>query len=300
MLKEIELFEEVDKVKLSIMRIKEFNEIANKMHPDGYQVCVSGGKDSTVITDLAIKSEVRCHFIHNLTSVDAPETIYYIRSEFRRLKEMGYKAEIEIPRDKNGKQITMWSGIVENGIPSGNMRWCCDKLKEPSGVGKFIILGIRREEGKRRNRRGVYEVGGKRRESRIYIMTDTEDKRRLIEKCNYRRKFISNPIIDWTENDVWEYIRQKKLSYNPLYDEGYKRVGCIGCPLAARRIDADFKRWPKYKDAYFRAIKKYVMKNTKEVVTEDEIMKQVNLLWSLWIHKYKDNELNYKLENLTD
>jgi phosphoadenosine phosphosulfate reductase len=58
--------------------------------------------------------------------------------------------------------------------------------------------------------------------------------RRLTESCIPKKKFVLNPIIDWTEQDVWDFIKKYKLPYNPLYDIGYKRVGCVGCPLSSK------------------------------------------------------------------
>jgi len=68
------------------------------------------------------------------------------------------------------------------------------------------------------------------------------------------RIYACNPIIDWTHADVWTYIRANNIPYNPLYDEGYKRVGCIGCPMGGyRRMSNEFARWPKYKQMYLHA-----------------------------------------------
>ena len=41
-----------------------------------------------------------------------------------------------------------------------------------------------------------------------------------------------NPLADWTEAEVWEYIRSHEVSYNPLHDRGYPSIGCIYCTRA--------------------------------------------------------------------
>ena len=38
-----------------------------------------------------------------------------------------------------------------------------------------------------------------------------------------------NPLADWTEEEVWEYIRANDVPYHPLYDQGYMSIGCAPC-----------------------------------------------------------------------
>ena len=86
-------------------------------------------------------------------------------------------------------------------------------------------------------------------------------KRRVVEACfKDSRKHYINPIIDWTNEDVWKYIKENRIKYCSLYDEGFNRLGCIGCPMAGRegRLK-EFARWPrfekKYRDAFEIAAK---------------------------------------------
>lgn len=70
-----------------------------------------------------------------------------------------------------------------------------------------------------------------------------------------------NPIVDWTDDDVWSYIRNNGIECNPLYEEGFGRIGCVGCPLAGRaKMLRDFERWPKYEKLYRRATEKLYQK----------------------------------------
>ena len=65
---------------------------------------------------------------------------------------------------------------------------------------------------------------------------------------------VVNPIYDWLDTDIWDYIRQENLRINPLYERGYERVGCIGCPLAPyRQRVKEFTDYPKYKQLYINA-----------------------------------------------
>lgn len=69
-------------------------------------------------------------------------------------------------------------------------------------------------------------------------MGDNDEKRQLFETCNLKGKMTVNPIVDWSDDDVWDYTHSEHLPINPLYCEGQKRVGCIGCPMAGRGADS--------------------------------------------------------------
>ena len=95
----------------------------------------------------------------------------------------------------------------------------------------------------------------------MVLTNDNEESRRMVEQCYKRHKTNLNPIIDWTDSEVWEFIRAERIPYCGLYEEGWHRLGCIGCPMSkkAGRV-RDFSRWPKYKDAYLRAFAKMLEK----------------------------------------
>lgn len=113
----------------------------------------------------------------------------------------------------------------------------------------------------------------------IFLMSDNEERRRMIETCSIKGKHILNPIIDWTDKEVWDFIKLRNLPYCKLYDEGFTRLGCIGCPLSGPNgMKRDFKRWPKYKDTYIRTFEKMITERIKaELPTEwktgEEVMK---------------------------
>lgn len=86
----------------------------------------------------------------------------------------------------------------------------------------------------------------------------------MIESCYKRHKTVVNPIIDWEDSDVWEYINYFNVPYLCLYDEGFKRVGCIGCPMARKKNrEIEFARWPKYKKLYLNAFEKMLEERQK-------------------------------------
>ena len=108
-----------------------------------YQLGYSGGKDSDVILHLAKKAGVPFVAVHNLTTVDAPETVRYVKSKSEVL--------IEYPK------MTMWQLIVKHKTPpTRRFRYCCEELKERSGVGKKLITGVRKAESiKRAQNQGI-------------------------------------------------------------------------------------------------------------------------------------------------
>jgi phosphoadenosine phosphosulfate reductase len=284
MLNEETLFGPVNKVSIAIERIKTFEPMALNIDPAGYYVCISGGKDSSVIQELCIMAAVKCEFVHNHTSVDNPETVYFIRREKERIKALGHIFRVEFPRYKNGKQKTMWNLIPKNGLPTMVFRWCCKELKEYGGLGRYCITGVRWEESARRsNNRALHEISGKTKDEKIILNNDNDMKRRLTEICIPKRKFVLNPIVDWTEADVWEFIKARNLPYNPLYDSGYKRVGCIGCPLSHNHTK-ELNDYPKYKAAYFRAGKKWIEHRINKGLDHDGIMGDPEKYFDWWLN----------------
>jgi phosphoadenosine phosphosulfate reductase len=240
------------------MRIKEFETMALRNNPAGYYVCISGGKDSSVIQELCIMAGVKCEFVHNHTSVDHPETVYFVRREKERLEKAGHIFRINYPRYADGTQKTMWNGIARKGLPTRKVRWCCSELKEYGGIGRYCITGVRwAESAKRRNGRGVHEVSARKKENIVILNNDNDMRRRLSESCIPKQRFILNPIVDWSDEDVWDFIKQRNIPVNPLYERGYKRVGCVGCPMVSRKRKKELEEMPKFKNAYFRAVLKY-------------------------------------------
>lgn len=88
----------------------------------------------------------------------------------------------------------------------------------------------------------------------VVLTNDNEESRRMVEQCYRRHKTTVNPIIEWTDRDVWDFIHAENVPYCELYNEGFHRLGCIGCPMAQTRgREIEFARWPRYKLAYLKA-----------------------------------------------
>ena len=209
---------------------------------EGYYLAFSGGKDSQAVYHLCREAGVKFDAHYSLTTVDPPEVIYFMREHYPNVA-------VEHPG------ITMWDLIVKKGMPPTRIvRYCCDSLKEHGGQGRFVITDVRWSESvRRKNGWGVLELNSHS-NARVKLMNDNDEARRLLESCVMKSMHTLNPIIDWLEEDVWEYLDSRNVPHCCLYDEGYSRIGCIGCPLAgAKQMKREFDRYPKYEQAYLRA-----------------------------------------------
>ena len=114
-----------------------------------------------------------------------------------------------------------------------------------------------------------------------------------------KQGWILNPIVYWTDEDVWQFTRQEKIPYCCLYDEGKTRLGCIGCPMATASRKQDLERYPGYKRAWQRAITRYydiyhnVPNNRGEPRWFDQPTSNVKCaddLWRWWMEELPEPE----------
>lgn len=247
----------MDIEKIAIERIKTASDMALRHYGKPLVVTDSGGKDSAVCRELVRRSGVPYELMHNLTTADAPQTIYYVRERFREAEMAGIHCSINTPYYQ-GKRISMWSLIPAKKIPPTRLvRYCCDVLKEGGGKGRFITTGVRwAESTKRKDTRGIYENFTSNKSKKIILNNDNDDTRRLFESCQLKEKHLCNPIVDWHDRDIWEYIQAEQIPINPLYKMGFFRVGCIGCPMAGKQRYREFSLFPTYERAYKRAFGK--------------------------------------------
>ncbi len=231
-----------DRAKIAIERLKEFEP------PEGYYLAFSGGKDSLVIYDLAVKSGIKFDAHYNLTTVDPPELVQFIKREY---------PDVEIHRPDK----TMWQLIVENGSPPTRLiRYCCRHLKEGGGSGRLVLTGVRWAESVRRQGR------------------------RMTESCfrDASRLFL-HVIIDWLDEDVWGYIRENNIKYCALYDEGFKRLGCVMCPMGrTKQMLKQVERFPFIYRAYLRAFEKMLISRTERGLKSNWQTAQDVMDW--WIY----------------
>ena len=266
---------EVSKINTAYERYRWAAKEAERLFDMPLVVRYSGGKDSDVILQLAKESGVPFRVTHNLTTADPPDNVYYIRRVFAALREEGIDCRINVPRR------SLWKIMRETlVIPSRIMRVCCSELKERKMPdAPYIVTGVRwAESAGRRAKSGIAMVyAASAPPQQCYagceqaaaaaglLTTDDASTRRLFEQCQMRGVRVLNPIIDWSDGDVWSYLHSRGIEGNPLYKEGWTRIGCVGCPLAGRRArELAFARYPKIYKAWRDAIA-YVIERRKEM-----------------------------------
>src|SRR5574343_38654 len=225
--------------------------------PDGYFLAFSGGKDSITIYDLAIRAGVKFSEHFHMTTVDPPEVLQFIRDNYP-----------DVIWDRPKK--SMFKIIVEHGTPPTRFRrYCCRELKEIGGKGRTVILGIRAAKSSRRKKRKPYE-----------------------ESTIDKGKFFVNPILSWSDSDVWSYIRRRNLKYPSLYDTGRTRIGCILCPLQSQKGRIrDLEDYPKFGKAYLRAFKRMLERIESEGKSNPCGWKTPEEVMDWWINAYRKNPI---------
>jgi len=232
----------------AIERIQYAAEISAHYYNAPLYVAYSGGKDSEVELELTKRSGVDFEAYHNHTTADAPQTVRHVREVFRRLELDGIFCKVNPPRYK-GLPTSMWDLIPQRGTPTRRQRFCCAILKETGGENRCIVTGIRwAESTKRANDRGALEAG----RDNVFF-DDNDETRREFEACPIKGKTTINPLIEWKNYDIWDYSRSEHLCMNPLYECGFDRVGCIGCPMAGDGRYDEFRMFPAYEKLYRHA-----------------------------------------------
>lgn len=239
-----------------------------------YYLCYSGGKDSDCIRILAELAGVPHEIHHSLTTVDAPETVRYIKTI----------PDVIIERPK----LTMWQLIVKKKIPPTRLiRYCCAELKERGGKGRLKVTGVRAAESANRARNGGFvKILGRSQTTRkmaeeqgvpyyetqrggLTLNYDNEQTAGLIYTCYRTTSVLLNPIFDWSDADVWAFLHHYGCKSNPLYQCGERRIGCIGCPLQGfAGMRKDFMRYPRYRAAYVRAFDRMLDKRRADGMNE--------------------------------
>lgn len=121
------------------------------------------------------------------------------------------------------------------------------------------------ESVNRKNKRSSLEVLPLKKKNKVILNADNDEHRRIFETCITQGKRILNPIVDWTDDDVWELLKIHGCKTNPLYERGFKRIGCLGCPMAkSKGMKMHFEHYPEYKAAYIRTFAKMLEKRDED------------------------------------
>lgn len=287
------LFGREDKVKKAIDRLKAFEP------SEGYYLAFSGGKDSQCIYHLAKMAGVKFDAHYHVTSVDPPEVVRFIREQYPDVKFDVRRWNDGKPEhyysDGRPKPVTMWNLIESSCMPPTRPhRYCCEALKEHGGAGRVTVTGVRwAESAKRSANHGAVDIRTQSKklhaevadnqayktspQGSIIFMDDNADARRMVEQCYAKRKTTINPIVEWSEDDVWEFLNDvAKVPHCCLYDEGIKRIGCIGCPVAGYdSMISEFNRWPAYRKLYIMALGRVLAKHGEHVMEHAHASKEI-------------------------
>lgn len=233
----------------------------------GYYLAFSGGKDSQCLYHVAKLAGVRFKAHMNLTSIDPPEVIRFVKSEY---------PDVELVKPKK----SIFQAAVDNQIlPTMRVRWCCAEYKETAGAGKVTLIGIRKAESARRAKRNEVEINNRKFSGDLdgleeYRKTRNREKRgrkpkgnrevtivnadgeRVLGCIKGKESLLISPIIDWTDDEVWEFLGVLGVKHCSLYDEGWHRIGCIGCPMSSHKQKMiENARYPHVKRNWIKAIK---------------------------------------------
>jgi phosphoadenosine phosphosulfate reductase len=165
-------------------------------------VSFSGGKDSLVALDLALRAGISKAVFCD-TTIEFKETSHYIK----RVEDF---YGITIERVK--APLTFFELVKKIGFPSRKSKWCCEVFKFAPQASFALknkldgyITGLRHEES---NHRRSYQ---------------------LVDANPHVPTMQINPLIEWTQDEIWNYINAENLPINPLY-EYFERIGCWVCP----------------------------------------------------------------------
>lgn len=179
-----------------------------------YYGLFSGGKDSVVLKHLANIAGVPVAWHYNVTTIDPPELVRFIRRQHPDVRQL---------RPPHGNFFRRAAEV--NGFPTRRVRWCCKEYKERrSPNDRTLLMGIRAQESSRRATRWG-----------------------LVTPHWRTGQRVVNPIFLWEAEDLWEFIHAEHIPYCSLYEEGFHRLGCVGCPMARKAgRRKQFIRWPRF------------------------------------------------------
>ena len=228
----------------------------------------------------------------NLTSVDPPEVIRFVKKCY---------PDVELVKPKE----SIYSIAIRRKIlPTMRVRWCCAEFKESAGAGKVTLIGIRHEESSRRAKRNEVEISSRKfsgtldgleeyrqeqkaKKARKKSQKDgvnimNADREQTLGCIHGKESLLISPIIHWTERDVWEFLNQVvQVAHCKLYDEGWKRLGCICCPMSsAKHKRMEELRWPHVKKNWIKAIK--AIRNDGGVFEKEYIWWNIRADRRLW------------------
>lgn len=214
----IHAFAKANRMRLAYLKDEAYEFIkkaAASFPPENIVVSFSGGKDSTVSADLAVKALGDPSLVHIFgdTTLEFPSTIEYAT----RFRKSHPDAIFQVAKNEDQNFYDVCDDI---GPPARMMRWCCSMFKTGpitrvinSLYGSQQILtfyGIRKAESVSRSKYNRIE--------------DSADAVKI------KQQTVASPIFFWKDIDIWLYIFSEEIDFNDAYRLGYDRVGCWCCP----------------------------------------------------------------------
>lgn len=236
---------------------------------DGYEVreSDSGGKDSTLLK--VIVKKVFKRLGRNDYVVDFFNTSNDTADTYRQVKLSNDKEKLQVHNPKIG--MMQWIIKVKNYyLPSVNVRNCCSTYKEGklkdvlNKKSKYImLLGMRKYES---SKRANYDWD-------LNEAIKKQNKVKLNVPENWKR-FL--PIVEWKDEEVWLYLIHNNIPYNPMYNLGFNRCGCLVCPYQSDYIDLLIEKyyptiWKRWMDVIVKNYELYDVKNRLKWTIEEWI-----------------------------
>lgn len=285
----------MNKEQTAIERLKLASEMSFAYYGKPLLITTSGGKDSDVCLTLVQHSGIPYEVLHSHTTADTPQTVRHVREQFRKLELSGVSCSIRYPVYR-GVRTSMWRLIPMKLMPPTRIhRYCCAIMKETGGRSRMITTGVRwSESASRKANRGIFESMPKDKARKIILNNDNDDIRQLFEHCSLKAKRTCNPIIDWEDSDVWDFIRSYHIQTNPLYECGFHRVGCIGCPMAGKQRYFEFHMFPQYEIMYRHAFARLVEERKRQGKCDaGSSWETAEGVWHWWMQE-DENQLTFQ------
>ena len=214
----IETFIKANKERLNYLvdeGTRFIKETASKYPNENIVISFSGGKDSTVTTDLTVRALSDPSLVHIFgdTTLEFPLTLEYAE----RFRENNPRAIFKVAKNKDQEFYSVCDDI---GPPARMLRWCCSMFKTGpitrvlnslyKDVNILTFYGIRKSESVSRSKYNRVEDDA--------------------EAIKIQKQKVASPIFMWKDIDIWLYILGEDIDFNDAYKLGYDRVGCWCCP----------------------------------------------------------------------
>ena len=257
------------RIEQSVALLRKAERLALMYDPEeGFYLAFSGGKDSQALFHIAELAGVAFKGHFSPTTVDPPQLMRFIRRQYPEIVWGGV--------DKSMYQVAREMGMV----PTMKLRWCCAKFKESAGAGKVTLTGVRHAESIKRAKRKDVEVSGHKFAGTIDEFFEwsaekvakkvknlnqdefSRDKTQEVRCINGKDSIIINPIIDWADADVWDFLNKVvEVQHCELYDPPFNRhrIGCILCPMSSYQTKLrDIELYPYAKKEWLKVFEYFI------------------------------------------